>query len=88
MATFSQTTTSIAIHRTGESPIFGYGTTLVSLIDNGGGPFIELHQIDGTEPGQIKLDYEELLLVADAAKMLMEGIETKEPPDKAHREDA
>lgn len=72
-ATYAQTTTSISIHLSGDSPVFGESSVVVSLDDEGAGLFIALHQPQGG--GQINLDYDQLLLVADAAKMLMEGVE-------------
>ena len=69
-ATFAQTTTAISVHALGDSPVFGDSTVTVSIDDEGGGPFISLFQPSG---GKIDLDYEQLLLVVDAAKMLMDG---------------
>lgn len=71
--TFAQTTTMISTHLPGDSPLFGESVVTVSLDDDGGGPFISLHQPNGG--GKIELDYEQFLLVVDAAKMLMEGVE-------------
>lgn len=71
-ATFAQTTIAISVHALGDSPVFGDSTVTVSIDDEGGGPFISLFQPSG---GKIDLDYEQLLLVVDAARMLMEGIE-------------
>lgn len=71
-AKFAQTTTAISVHALGDSPVFGESTVTVSIDDEGAGPFISLFQPSG---GKIDLDYEQLLLVVDAAKMLMEGIE-------------
>lgn len=76
-ATFAQTTTAISVHATGDSPVFGMSTVIVSIDDEGGGPFISLLQPSG---GKIDLDYEQLLLVVDAAKMLMEGVESESEP--------
>lgn len=75
-ATFAQTTTAISVHALGDSPVFGESTITVSIDDEGGGPFISLSQPSG---GKIDMDYEQLLQVADAARMLMEGliVETK-----------
>lgn len=73
-ATFAQTTTAISVHATGDSPVFGESTVTVSIDDEGGGPFISLFQPSG---GKIDLDYEQLLLVVDAAKMLMEGLDVE-----------
>lgn len=70
---YAQTTTTISIHRVGDSPVFGESVTTVSLDDEGGGPFIVLHQPDGGN--QIRLDPQEVELVMDAARMLLEGMD-------------
>ena len=41
MTAFQATINAIAIHRTGDSPIFGESTTIVRLDDEGGGGFAE-----------------------------------------------
>ena len=76
MATYSQTTTSIAVHLSGDNPIFGESVISVSLDDEAAGPFIVLRQPNTAS--EIKLDYDQLLLVVDAAKMLMDGVEKTE----------
>lgn len=72
-AEYAQTTTTISIHRVGDNPVFGESVTTVSLDDDGGGMFIVLHQPDGAQ--QMRLDFRELELIVDAARMLMEGID-------------
>jgi len=70
MTAYAQTTIAISVHAIGDNPVFGESTITVSIDDDGGGPFISLFQPSG---GNIDLDYEQLLLVVDAARMLMEG---------------
>ena len=77
MTAYAQTTTAISVHASGDNPVFGETVVTVSLDDEAAGPFISLHQPSGG--GMIKLDYEQLLLVVDAAKMLMEGVERENP---------
>ncbi len=80
---YAQTTTTISIHRVGDSPVFGESVTTVSLDDDGGGPFIVLHQPDGAQ--QMRLDFKELELIMDAARMLMEGMEDEKEVLDYHR---
>lgn len=80
---YAQTTTTISIHRVGDSPVFGESVTTVSLDDDGGGPFIVLHQPDGAQ--QMRLDFKELELIMDAARMLMEGMEDEKEVLDCHR---
>ena len=66
---YAQTTTCIAIHPIDESPIFGERLTTVEIMDEGGGLFICIKQGES----EVRLDHDELVLIADAAKMLIEG---------------
>ena len=62
----------VVIHRENANPVFGEGNTYVSIDDEGGGPFVVLEQHDDdVKPGTIRIDYDELLEVAEADKMLM-----------------
>jgi len=71
MTAFQTTINAIAIHRTGDSPIFGESTTIVRLDDEGGGPFIVIEQLTGTQPSVVKLDPEEVTLVMRTASRLL-----------------
>ncbi len=74
MTTLKSTTLSIAVHRPDKNPVFGEGTTHVSLQDDAAGPFIELRQFDeGLEAGHVKFDLEELIEITKVAKRLIEG---------------
>ena len=72
MSTYKTTILRVAVHREESNPIFGEGNTYVSVDDEAAGPFIVLEQEnDLPTPGAMRLDYEEFLAVAEAAKMLM-----------------
>ena len=71
MTAFQTTINAIAIHRTGDSPIFGESTTIVRLDDEGGGPFIVIEQFTETQPSVVKLDPEEVTLVMRTASRLL-----------------
>ncbi len=72
MTTFQTTITAIAIHRAGDSPIFGESTTIVRLDDEGGGPFIVIEQADAPQPGAIRLDPDECEIVMREVRRLLE----------------
>ena len=57
----------VSVYQEGNNPIFGEGVTHVSLDDEGGGAFILLEQ----EDRQLRLDLEELEVVADVARKLI-----------------
>lgn len=61
------TTTAIAIHPAGESPIYGEMTTTVSLDDEAAGPFLVLKQ----EKGEVRICFDEWREVQNAASILM-----------------
>lgn len=62
----------VAVHREGESPVFGEGTTHVQLEDEGGGAFVILRQFGEHEKeGELRFDVDELQVVArEAARMV------------------
>jgi hypothetical protein len=72
---FATTILQVAVHREEEHPVFGEGNTYIKVDDEGGGPFITIeqdqseHHVSGTNT--IRLDYEELQSIQEAAKMLM-----------------
>ena len=72
MSEFKTTITQVSIHREDANPIFGEGNTYVSVEDEAGGPFLVIRN-DSDEHGinSIRIDYDEFLAVAEAAKMLM-----------------
>lgn len=62
---------SVSVHRDTENPVFGIGATIVSIEDEGGGPFFELRQCnDNVEVGMIRLDIDEVESISAAARML------------------
>lgn len=69
---FQTTITAIAIHRVGDSPIFGESTTIVRLDDEGGGPFVVIEQADASQSSAIRLDLDECEIVMRTARRLFE----------------
>lgn len=71
MTAVQTTINAIAIHRAGDSPIFGESTTIVRLDDEGGGPFIVIEQATPAQPGVVKLDPDEIAIVMRIARRLL-----------------
>jgi hypothetical protein len=72
MTTFKTTILQVSVHREESNPVFGEGNTYVSVDDEAGGPFLIIQQTDDDiEAGRVRMDYEEFMAVAEAAKMLM-----------------
>ena len=60
---------SYAIHAEDDSRVFGDGVTVVSVNDEAVGEFIEIKQcIENI--GEVRLSYEELMLVVEIANLL------------------
>ena len=72
MSEYKTTILQVSVHREESNPIFGEGNTYVSVDDEAGGPFLVIQQTDDDiEAGKVRMDYEEFMAVAEAAKMLM-----------------
>ena len=72
MTKYVTTIIKVAIHRETENPVFGEGNTFVSVEDDAAGPFLVIEQNDSYNTDKtIRIDYEELLAINEAAKMLM-----------------
>lgn len=67
------TVTEIAVHKEGESPIFGEIVTHVKLYDEGGGSFIKIVQHNDTQMNEIRLDFNEIEYIMKAIEILKEG---------------
>jgi hypothetical protein len=68
---YTQTIKTIIVHPEDE-PLFHESATHVSIDDEGGGHYLILTQFpDDPEPGQIRLDFDELDAVYAAAKQLL-----------------
>jgi hypothetical protein len=67
------TVTEIAVHKEGESPIFGDIVTHVKLDDEGAGPFIKIVQHNDTKMDEIRLDFNEVEYILKAIEMLKAG---------------
>ena len=75
MSEFKTTILQVAVHREDANPVFGEGVTYVRVEDEAGGPFLIIEQHnDDVRPGTVRMDYEEFLAVAEAAKMLMHQV--------------
>lgn len=68
---YTLTTSEITIHRQDRNFSYGELNTTIRLEDETGGAFVVLHQSDSTTPGEIRLDIEEIELIAQAAKTLL-----------------
>jgi hypothetical protein len=72
MTTFKTTILQVSVHREESNPVFGEGNTYVRVDDEAAGPFLIIEQHDDdVRPGTVRMEYEEFLAVAEAAKMLM-----------------
>ena len=69
-----RTITEISIHASGDNPVFGDSVTKVRLEDEAGGAFLVVSQ----EERELRLDYDELVEIMDAAKALLEQPGVKE----------
>ena len=67
------TVTEIAVHKEGESPIFGNIVTHVKLDDEGAGSFIKIVQHNGNNVDEIRLDFNEIEYILKAIEMLKAG---------------
>ncbi len=73
MSKYVSTIMSVSVHNKAVNPIYGEFNVVVRVEDEGGGPFLVLEQsTDDSVNQKIRLDYDELLAVVQAAKMLME----------------
>jgi hypothetical protein len=72
MSKYKTTILQVSIHREESNPVFGEGNTYVKIDDEAGGPFLIIEQTDDeSKLGTVRMDYEEFMAVAEAAKMLM-----------------
>lgn len=84
MTKYVTTILKVAVHRESENPVFGEGNTYVSVDDEAAGPFLVIEQdADGDNnsigTASLRIDYEEFLAVAEAAKMLMHQLYIEMP---------
>lgn len=69
---WEMTILKVSIHNDKENPNFGELNTYVSVEDDAGGPYLVLEQCtDDHGEQKLRLDYNEFLKIAEAAKMLM-----------------
>jgi hypothetical protein len=75
MSTYTKTIVKVSVHQYDESPIFGEGSTHISIEDDAAGPYIKFTQCrDTIENGSVTFDsVQEMAAVFDAAKELLEN---------------
>lgn len=75
MSKYKTTILQVSIHREDSHPVFGEGNTYVRVEDEGGGPFVTIEQehsdFHTKYENKIRVDYQELETIVEAAKMLM-----------------
>ena len=70
---YTTTIIGYSIHEKGKNPIYSETATQVYLDDEAAGFFLRIEQsLDDLVPGQVKLELEELRLVYEAGKKLLE----------------
>ena len=73
MSKYISTIMSVSVHQEAVDPTYGEFNIVVRVEDEGAGPFLVLEQPQSRGANQkIRVDYDELLAVVQAAKMLME----------------
>lgn len=73
--TYKTTALKVAVHPKGESPLLDESATHVSLVDEGGGPFVEVRQTSShLDPGCISLGFAEIEPVLAACRALIAGV--------------
>ena len=83
MNKYVSTVTTTAIHRKGTSPIFSNGTMIVSIDDEGAGPYVKLSEVseEVTEPGVVSFDdIEQMQAALNAAKSMLAAVIKAEKP--------
>lgn len=75
------TPVAVAVHRVGDSPVFGESMTHIRVEDDAAGPYIVISQPAGREgdlkPGELAFDADELPVIYQAAMRLLKQ-QTKE----------
>lgn len=70
---YATTILKVSVHGEDAHPVFGEGNIYISVEDEAGGPFLIIEQDfdehDGT--AKIRVEYQELVAINEAAKMLM-----------------
>jgi len=74
MVKLKATPLTVAVHYEKDNPVFGESTTHITLEDEAGGAFIILKQChDQIEPGQVRLDMDELELICKIARKMVKA---------------
>jgi hypothetical protein len=82
MTNYTTTTTEVTVHQVGENPIFSEGATRIHLDDEAGGFFFILEQSREDTEGlqRIRVDPEELELIAESARTMLQSAEQQLNP--------
>lgn len=68
------TTLEISIHPENENPVFGNGSTLIRMDDDGAGSYLVIKQeTDDYGSNEIRLDFEEVEKLVEAVNILKKG---------------
>jgi len=62
--------TQISIVQAGESPVFGENSIIVTLADEGAGPFVVVRNAIGEEENTVRMDFSEADLLLEAIQRL------------------
>jgi len=74
---YKQTIITISVHPENVNPIYGEGSTHISINDDGGGIFIQMSQADdNTENGVVRFDPDEWDEIDAAVKTLLNNTST------------
>jgi hypothetical protein len=71
MTKYAKTILKMSIHREEVNPVYGEGNTYLSVEDEAGGPFLLIEQDNDGDVSSVRIDYEEFLVVAEAASEMM-----------------
>ncbi len=72
---YKQTIITISVHPEGVNPVFGEGSTHISLNDEGGGVFLQMSQSDdNSENGVVRFDPDEWDEINAAVKTLLNNV--------------
>lgn len=75
MTTYKSTYISAAVHRVGDNPIINECSTTITICDEAAGAFVSLTDSEGTT---IKLDPDELEMVAEVARKMLKDFAENE----------
>jgi len=76
---YSTTPISVSVHLAGDNPVFGESVVTVTIEDEAAGPFVRINSLmDDCKRGEIQLDFEQLEMVINEARNLIDAHKKKE----------